>query len=131
MVGDPEHGGDAGDDVRDEIDDDDVRDEIDDDDVRDAVETPLEPSGDGDIIANARRRYGTGGALLAAGMLGLDNLLREKVKPDSVQVQESPTEPVDVDSDGIQVAIDETLSVHAPALERMPLLNVAKKRRRG
>ena len=130
MVGDPEHRddvGDAGDDVGDDY----VRDEIDDDDVRDEIETPLEPSSDGDIIANARRRYGTGGALLAAGMLGLDNLLREKVKPDSVQVQESPTEPVDVDSDGIQVAIDETLSANAPALERMPLLDVAKKRRRG
>lgn len=96
-----------------------------------AVETPIEPGTDADMIANARRRYGSGGALLAAGMLGLDNVLREKIKPDSVQVQEAPTDPVDVDADGIQVTIDETLSVNAPALDRMPILEVAKKRRRG
>lgn len=91
---------------------------------------PLEPSADADLIANARRRYGSGGALLAAGMLGLDNILREKYKPDSVQVQQAPTDPTDLDAEGIRVAIDESLSVNAPALERVPLLDVKKKRSR-
>ena len=95
-----------------------------------AVETPIEPGGDADIIANARRRYGSGGALLAAGMLGLDNILREKIKPDSVQVQEAPTDPIDLDAEGIRVTIDESLSVNAPALDRVPLLDTNKKRRR-
>lgn len=95
------------------------------------METPLAADDGNDIVANARRRFGSGGALLAAGMLGLDNLLREKVKPDSVQVQEAPTDPIDLDADGIQVTIDEQLSVSAPALERTPLLDIAKKRRRS
>ncbi|MEO6124358.1 MAG: hypothetical protein ABIR32_11665, partial [Ilumatobacteraceae bacterium] len=110
-------------------------DDRDDRDLGDGIEWPdggtaLESSPDADIIANARRRYGSGGAILAAGMLGLDNILREKVKPDSVQVQEAPTDPIDLDAEGIRVTIDESMSVKAPALERVPLLDTKKKRRR-
>lgn len=83
-----------------------------------------------DVIGTARRRYGTGGAALAAGMFGLDIALGNKKKPDSVQIQEAPTDPLDVDADGIQVTIDDTLSVNAPALERIAPLAVAKKRSR-
>ncbi len=85
-----------------------------------------------DVVGTARRRYGPAGAALAAGMFGLDIALGTKKKPDSVQIQEAPSDPVDVDADGIQVTIDETLSVNAPALERVPPLGVGKKRsRRG
>jgi len=84
----------------------------------------------GDVVANARRRYGGGGALLAAGMLGLDKLLTDKKKPDSVQVQEAASEPVDVDKAGIQVMIDELTSVEAPPLERREPLSLKKKRSR-
>ena len=85
-----------------------------------------------DMIGTARRRYGGAGAALAAGMLGLDILLGNKKKPDSVQVQEAPTEPVDVDTDGIQVTIDDALSVNAPALERVPPIAFGKRKsRRG
>jgi hypothetical protein len=84
----------------------------------------------GDVVANARRRYGGGGALLAAGMLGLDKLLTDKKKPDSVQVQEAASEPIDVDKSGIQVMIDELTSVEAPPLDRREPLSMKKKRRR-
>ena len=83
-----------------------------------------------DVVANARRRYGTGGALLAAGMLGVDKILSDRKKPDSVQVQEAASEPVDVDKSGIQVMIDELTSVEAPPLERREPLSMKKKRSR-
>ena len=83
-----------------------------------------------DVVANARRRYGTGGALLAAGMLGIDKILTDRKKPDSVQVQEAASEPIDVDKSGIQVMIDELTSVEAPPLDRREPLSMKKKRRR-
>ena len=83
-----------------------------------------------DVVANARRRYGTGGALLAAGMFGVDKILSDRKKPDSVQVQEAASEPVDVDKSGIQVMIDELTSVEAPPLERREPLSLKKKRSR-
>jgi hypothetical protein len=83
-----------------------------------------------DVVGTARRRYGAGGAALAAGMFGLDQALTGKQKPDSVQIQESPSDPVDVDKDGFQLTIDEVTSVEAPALERRPPLVLNKKRRR-
>ena len=84
----------------------------------------------GDVVANARRRYGSGGALLAAGMFGLDKLLTDKKKPDSVQVQEAASQPIDVDKVGIQVMIDELTSVEAPPLEPREPLSMKKRRRR-
>ena len=86
--------------------------------------------GEGDIVANARRRYGSGGALLAAGLLGLDKVLTDKKKPESVQVQEAASEPIDVDKTGIQVMIDELTSVEAPPLEPRAPLDLKKKRLR-
>ena len=85
-----------------------------------------------DIIGTARRRYGGAGAALGAGMFGLDVALGNKKKPDSVQIQEAPSEPIDVDKSGIQVIIDDLTSVAAPALERRePVgLNKRKARRR-
>jgi len=83
-----------------------------------------------DVIGTARRRYGGAGVLLAAGMLGLDKILTEKKKTESVQVQEASSDPGDVDSEGILVAIDPSLAVQAPALERKAPLTMKKKPRR-
>ncbi len=109
----------------------DSSDEVDGD---EASETPLEPIdiSNPDVIATARRRHGLAGAALAAGMFGLDIALGNKKKPDSVQVQESPTEPEDVDADGIQLTVDANTTVTAPALERLPpvVLSGRKPRRR-
>jgi hypothetical protein len=83
-----------------------------------------------DVVATARRKYGKGGSLLAAGMFGLDKLLADKKKAESVQIQEAPTDPVDVDTEGIQVQIDDILSVNAPPLERKPPIGLNKKKPR-
>ena len=83
-----------------------------------------------DIIGTARRRYGGAGAALGAGMFGLDVALGNKKKPDSVQIQEAPSEPIDVDKSGIQVIIDDLTSVAAPALERREPVGLNKKKAR-
>ena len=81
-------------------------------------------------VETARRRHGKGGAMMAAGMFGLDQALTGRQKPDNVQIQEAPTDPIDVDKDGINVVIDADVSVQAPALERRPPVGLNKKPRR-
>ena len=84
-----------------------------------------------DVVATAKRMYGKGGMFLAAGMLGLDKILQEKKKPESVQVQEAASEPVDVDADGITLPIDDSTTVNAPPLEpRAPVTGLRRKPRR-
>ncbi len=97
----------------------------------DEYEAPVQmESGPGDVIESARRRYGTMGAALGAGMFGLDQALTGKQKPETVQIQEAPSDPVDVDKDGIQLMIDELTSVNAPALERRVPVGLHKKKSR-
>lgn len=88
-----------------------------------ALDTHIDP------IAAARRMHGKGGAMVAAGMFGLEIAMGIKQKPDSVQVQEAPTDPVDVDKNGITVMIDAVTTVEAPALERRSPIGVGKKKR--
>jgi hypothetical protein len=70
------------------------------------------------IIANARRRHGTLGAALAAGMLGLDKVMGRKPREEAPIVMSSPTEPTDIDSDGIVVPVDDDVTVVVPAQPR-------------
>ena len=83
-----------------------------------------------DVVASAKRMYGKGGMFLAAGMLGLEKILQEKKKPESVQVQEAASEPVDVDADGITVPIDDSTSVNAPPLAPRPPLTTPRRKPR-
>ena len=62
----------------------------------------------------ARRRHGTAGAVLAAGLLGIDIALGRKPKEEVPVVVDAPTEPTDIDTDGIRVDVDEVTSVIAP-----------------
>jgi hypothetical protein len=103
-----------------------------DDQVSEPDDVELEPIdiSNPDVIATARRKYGGAGVLLAAGMLGLDKVLTDKKKTESVQVQEASSEPVDVDAEGIRVDIDDTVSVHSPALEPKPPIVRGKKKPR-
>ena len=95
-----------------------------------AAPTPLDVDG-GDVVANATRKYGRAGGALAAGMFAVDVLISgEKKKPESVQVQEASSQPIDVDKTGIQVMIDELTSVEAPPLDRREPLALKKKRSR-
>ncbi len=90
---------------------------------------PIDPT-NMDMIETARRKYGTGGAAIAAGMFGLDIALGNKKKPESVQIQEAPSQPVDVDTDGIEIPVDMTTTVTAPALARRSPIGVGKKKSR-
>jgi hypothetical protein len=73
---------------------------------------------DAEMIAAARRRHGGVGAILAAGMLGLDQVLGRKPREEAPVVVDADGEPVDIDSDGITVVLHDDLSVHAPAQGR-------------
>ena len=66
-------------------------------------------------VATARRHYGVGGAMLAGGMLGLEKALEMRpAKEEAPIVVASPTEPIDIDLDGIDVPVDDETSVYAP-----------------
>ena len=70
-------------------------------------------------VATARRHYGVGGAMLAGGMLGLEKALEMRpAKQEAPIVVAAPTEPIDIDSEGIDVPIDDETSVHAPPQPR-------------
>ena len=76
---------------------------------------PIAEASHADMVANARRRHGAAGAMLAAGLVAMDDLLMGRpVKEQAPVVVANPTEPHDVDRDGITVPIDEEKSVYAP-----------------
>ncbi len=76
---------------------------------------PLPEPTHAEMVANARRRHGAAGAMLAAGLVAMDDLLMGRpVKEKAPVVVANPTEPHDVDRDGITVPIDEEKSVYAP-----------------
>ncbi|MGB8857861.1 MAG: hypothetical protein WCC60_01330 [Ilumatobacteraceae bacterium] len=77
-------------------------------------DVPIEMTPVSDPIATARRRHGAAGAMLAAGMFGVDIALGRKPKEEAPIVVASSSEPVDIETDGIEVPIDETTSVFAP-----------------
>lgn len=76
------------------------------------VEFNIEPISD--PVGTARRRHGAAGAMLAAGMFGIDIALGRKPKEEVPIVMAASSEPVDIDKDGIEVPIDENTSVYAP-----------------
>lgn len=76
------------------------------------VAIELEPVSD--PVATARRRHGAAGAMLAAGMFGVDIALGRKPKEEAPVVVASSSEPTDIETDGIEVPIDDRTSVYAP-----------------
>ncbi|MFT3852510.1 MAG: hypothetical protein QM733_07225 [Ilumatobacteraceae bacterium] len=99
----------------------------------DAVEFEHLPDEEGvsDPIATARRRHGTAGAVLAAGLFGIDIALGRKPREDIPVVVTASSEPTDIDTDGIRVDVDEQTSVVAPALPRQEPPGRSGRRRRG
>jgi len=67
-----------------------------------------------DPIATAKRRHGATGAILAAGMFGVDIALGRKPKEEAPIVVAAPTEPTDIDDEGIHIPIDDRTAVYAP-----------------
>ncbi len=90
---------------------------------------PIPP--DAETVRNARRRYGTGGAIVAAIGIGIDEAVFGKPKRDQgAVVVDAPGEPADVDRDGIDLAVDEATAVTVPAQPPMAPLPAARRRRR-
>lgn len=89
----------------------------------------IEPLDTYDPVRTARRRHGAAGAILAAGMLGLDQALGLKVKEEAPIVIDASDKPVDIDHEGITVPVAEGVSVVAPPQPRSTPL--PSRRRRG
>ena len=85
-----------------------------------------------DPIAVARRRHRTAGAMLAAGMLGLEQALGlRKPKEEAPIVIDASDDPLDIDRDGMSFAVDNGTSVFAsPQPRSEPLLSRRRRRRR-
>jgi hypothetical protein len=84
----------------------------------DASDVQLNLATISDPIATARRRHGAAGAMLAAGMFGVDIALGRKPREDVPVVVAANSEPVDIDTEGIEIAVDDNISVVSPALPR-------------
>ena len=89
----------------------------------------IEPLQSFDPVRTARRRHGAAGAIVAAGMFGLDQALGRKPKQEAPIVMAASDEPVDIDHAGITVPVDEGVSVIAPPQPRSDPL--PSRRRRG
>jgi hypothetical protein len=89
----------------------------------------LEPPASFDPVRTARRRHGAAGAIMAAGMFGLDQALGSKPKEEAPIVMAASDEPIDIDHEGITVPVDEGRSVIAPPQPRSDPL--PSRRRRG
>lgn len=83
---------------------------------------------DAAMLAHARQRHGTFGAVLAGGMLGLDKAIGRPVKEDAPVVWEADGEPTDIDRNGITVPVDDTHDVHS-APTAATVRRVVKRRR--
>ena len=92
-------------------------------------EVALEPLQSFDPVRGARRRHGTAGAILAAGMFGLDQALGRKPKEEAPIVMAAADEPVDIDHEGIIVPVDDSVSVVAPPQPRSDPLPSRRRRR--
>jgi hypothetical protein len=92
----------------------------------DAAVEPLESF---DPVQTARRRHGAAGAIVAAGMFGLDQALGRKPKEEAPIVMAASDQPVDIDHEGIRVPVDGDVSVIAPPQPRSDPLPT--RRRRG
>ena len=92
-------------------------------------EVALEPLQSFDPVRGARSRHGTAGAVLAAGMFGLDQALGRKPKEEAPIVMAAADEPVDIDHEGIIVPVDDRVSVVAPPQPRSDPLPSRRRRR--
>lgn len=70
-------------------------------------------------IATARRQHGIAGAIMAGAMLAIDEAMGlRKVKQEAPIVIDASSDPLDIDSDGIDIPVDDQTSVFAPPQPR-------------
>ena len=84
------------------------------------------------MIDRARKKYGSLGAIVAGGMLAIDQVLGRKPKEQPAAVSEFSGEPTDIDKNGIAIPLDEATTVVSPAPHLRPgSKRVVRRRRRG
>ena len=94
-------------------------------------QTPIDPalSSDAQMIERARRRYGSLGAVVASGMLGIDKILGRRPKEEIPSVWEASGEPGDIDGDGIRIDLDDETAIEShPNRDVAPTRRVRKRR---
>jgi hypothetical protein len=89
-----------------------------------------EPEPPYDPVRAARRRHGAAGAIVAAGMFGLDQALGRKPREEAPIVMAASDEPVDIDNEGIVVPVDSGTSILAPPQPRSEPLPARRRRKR-
>ena len=92
--------------------------EIGETDIGDEVDLALEAEGPANPDLYRRRKSAAGGVLYAA-MFGIEQVLGRKPKEEAPIVVDAPTEPVDIETDGVVVAIDDQVSAWAPPQPRV------------
>lgn len=84
------------------------------------------------MVARAHRKHGLAGAIVAGGMLAIDQVLGRRPKEQPAAVSEFSGEPTDIDKDGIQIPLDENTTVVSPAPHLRPgNKRVVRRRRRS
>jgi hypothetical protein len=64
------------------------------------------------MVAEGRRKAGAVGAMMAGAMIAIRDIYEGPKKDDGVAVVESPTDPVDLDEDGVRLEAEEVGSAH-------------------
>lgn len=84
------------------------------------------------MVARAHRKHGLAGAIVAGGMLAIDQVLGRRPKEQPAAVSEFSGEPIDIDKDGIKIPIDESTTVVSPAPHLRPgNKRIVRRRRRN
>lgn len=84
------------------------------------------------MVTRAHRKHGLAGAIVAGGMLAIDQVLGRRPKEQPAAVSEFSGEPTDIDKDGIKIPIDESTTVVSPAPHLRPgNKRVVRRRRRN
>ena len=82
--------------------------------LEEEIADPMPP--ESDPVGTARRRHGTAGAVLAAGLFGIDIALGRKPKEEIPVVVDASGEPGDIDADGMRFPLDDDHHVVAPPM---------------
>jgi len=64
------------------------------------------------MIAEGRRKGGALGAAMAGAMIALRDIIEGPKKDEGVVVVDSPTDPIDLDEDGVRLEADEVGGAH-------------------
>lgn len=96
------------------------------DDLRDEIDVEID-----EVDELPQRRSRSDSSILFATMLGFAELIGKKPKEEAPVVVAAPTEPGDIDTEGVTVPIDESATVFVPPQpRRQPLRRNPQRRRR-